>query len=49
MAYFEDETIEVDEEEVPIKSVEEFEECLEKVSFDYPDDMVDSYHNLKDY
>ena len=49
VAYFEDETIEVDEEEVPIKSVEEFEECLEKVSFDYPDDMVDSYHNLKDY
>lgn len=48
VAFFEDETVEVDGKEVPIKSLDEFEECINKVSFDYPDDMVDSYYDYKE-
>lgn len=49
LVYFEDEVIEVDDEEVPIKSLKEFDECLNNITIEYPDEVVDSYNNIRDY
>lgn len=49
VACFDDETIEVNEEDVPVKSLDEFEACLDNLTFDYPEDMVNAYHNLQEY